>query len=179
VGGASAALASSSIRNGIAGFLLKGHDDGRGVTVDVLASSRQGLADQSMYNFKKKPMMGNGFQVSEEMQMYNSSDLRLIVTAPIEKGVWVTAVLEEGGVVGMLIFICFIFHAFYCFVRQKAYTAASVLAVLLVSNLGEFTMFSMSYTGGMMWALVFVGAVMDAMRNNGERKLAMPYYYWR
>jgi len=168
--GACALLFSSSGRTGLARYVLKKDDVEtlEGHTTEDVISSRQGLMDEAMINFKKKPMIGNGFQVSEEFIGVN--DFRSMLSAPIEKGVWVTAVLEEGGVFGLLLFAGFGIFAIFKLSRMHAYTAASILFTIFVLNLGEFTAFSMSGTGGFYWGLCFIGAVMDAQRLKSERE---------
>lgn len=75
-----------------------------------------------------------------------------------------TAVLEEGGVFDMLLFVLFVLVSFAAMLARQAFVVLSCLVVLLVSNLGEFTFFPMSGAGGVMWALVFAGLALDAQR---------------
>lgn len=131
---------------------------------ESLTSSRQGLVDIALYNFKKKPLIGNGFQVSEQMENMHFNGFASYLSAPIEKGVWIYAVLEEGGVVGMILFAGFLIVAFFQSVHNKAYITASMIFCGAIVNMGEFAYFSMSYTGGFMWALTFAAVVMDAQR---------------
>ena len=149
-------------------FLLKTSDASSAVNTDVVISSRQGLIDRSMYYFKKKPLMGNGFQVSEKMERLKIRDIKSILSAPIEKGVWVSAVLEEGGVIGWLLFVGFLVGCITTSIKRRAYTGASCLFVCTLTNLGEFTFFSMSYTGGFVWAMVFVGLALDIRKMKDE-----------
>jgi len=178
--GAGVAISSSSSQIGIKKFILKYADEtasDKDFTLTEITSSRQGLVESAVENFRKSPMIGNGFQVSEGMAANRISEFKLILTAPIEKGVWTTAILEEGGVIGMAIFILFLVTTVVAFIKRRCYTALATLIVLVVSNFGEFTMFSMSYTGGMMWALVFAGSIMDALRECERRVESMspPY----
>lgn len=129
-----------------------------------LTSSRQGLVDIALYNFRKKPLLGNGFQVSEAMEKSHFNGLKDYLSAPIEKGVWIYAVLEEGGVVGFILFAGFLIIAFCQSVHNKAYITASMIVCGALMNMGEFAYFSMSYTGGFLWALTFAAVVMDAQR---------------
>ena len=133
-------------------------------TMENLVSSRQGLVDRAMANFHESPWIGNGFQVSEMQKGMKVSSWKQLLSAPIEKGVWVVAVLEEGGVFGMVLFCLFLLIAFYCLLSRQAFIGAAVLFVFIVSNLGEFTFFSMSAMGGIFWAMVFLGVAMDAAR---------------
>ncbi|MEG1933220.1 MAG: O-antigen ligase family protein [Kiritimatiellia bacterium] len=131
---------------------------------DRLVSSRQGLVDDMMVNFRKSPIIGNGFQVSAQMQGIRIFSWKQLLSAPIEKGVFIPAVLEEGGVVGMILFCIFLVVSFYSFLTRHAYIGACALFVFLVANLGEFSLFSMSSIGGLMWAIVFIGLGIDAHR---------------
>ena len=132
-------------------------------------SSRQGLMDQAMYNWRKKPVIGNGFQVSEQMQYEKRSGLGGILSAPIEKGVWVTAVLEEGGVIGMTLFCIFWISAVLTLWAAGYCATSAMLLSLIVMNMAEFTMFSMSGAGGFIWCLIFVMSILEGRRVNEER----------
>ncbi|MGN0885696.1 MAG: O-antigen ligase family protein, partial [Candidatus Spyradenecus sp.] len=138
-------------------------------TVENLVSTRQGLMDNAITNFKESPWIGNGFQVSEDFAHREIVSWKQVLSAPIEKGVWVTAVLEEGGVFGMLLFVIFILTAIFGLLSRQAITGAAALFIFIISNLGEFTFFSMSYTGGLMWAMVFTGVALDAQRLKEDR----------
>lgn len=137
-------------------------------TFEGMVSSRQGLVDQAMENFHESPWIGNGFQVSEMQKDMRIDSWKQLLSAPIEKGVWVVAVLEEGGVFGMVLFCLFLLIAFYCLLSRQSFIGAAVLFVFIVSNLGEFTIFSMSYTGGLFWAMIVMGVAMDAARLKQE-----------
>lgn len=143
------------------------------VSVESVVSSRQGLMERALYNFRQKPIIGNGFQVSESMEGSERGGLRSILSAPVEKGVWLTAVLEEGGIVGWSIFVLFIVVALRKLVQRKGYCSASVFFTIVVLNMGEFTMFSVSGIGGFYWCLCFVGAIMDAHR---LREMNLTYF---
>lgn len=159
-------VALPSGRAGISRFLLKGHSDR--VSVEGVMNTRQFIIDRQLENFKKSPLLGHGFQVDEEMEGEKRNSLKEILSAPIEKGVWVTAVLEEGGIAGWLIFAIFLLTCIVGSAQRKAYIGSSSLFVVMMTNLGEFTFFSMSYTGGFCWAMVFAGLAMDAQRLREE-----------
>ena len=164
-------LLNPSSRNSLQRFLVK-HDVGEGekvqVNVENFTSSRMGLVDRALTNFKESPLIGNGFQVSDEMKNVKIQSIKDLLSAPIEKGVWIVAVLEEGGVVGWVIFTTFLITAILKFIKYRAYISASVLLVFTASNMGEFSFFSMSYLGGFMWALVFAAVVLDSTRAKAE-----------
>lgn len=164
--GAGMLLSLPSVRQGTMNFVMKwGGDQVRAseLTIENIYATRQGKIDEALYHFKKSPIIGNGFQVSEAMQGQGRSGLRTVLSAPVEKGVWVFAVLEEGGVVGMSLFLFFVIVALRGMVRQRAYIGASFFITFLVSNMGEFSFFSMSYIGGFMWAMLSLGLVLDLL----------------
>ncbi len=159
-------LATPGMRAAVARFALKYTSEGSSLEVntETLMVTRQGLVNSQLANFAESPWIGNGFQVSKELGEKDYSSWTQYLSAPIEKGVWVTAVLEEGGIFGMLLFVLFLLIAFPLLIARKAYLGVSALFVFVVSNLGEFTFFSMSANGGIMWAMVFAGLALDAQR---------------
>lgn len=174
-------LCLPSGRAGIRNFVLKQKEDsGKQVTFEEFTSSRMGLVEKSMYYFRQKPFTGNGFQVSDDMINQQRGSLASYISAPIEKGFWPSAVLEEGGVPGLILFSGFLIIAFVMLVRRKAYVAASTLFSITIINLGEFGFFAMSFTGGLQWAIVFAGAALDAHRIKEQKMMNQQrvYHYW-
>ena len=165
--GGIAFMATPSMRESAVQFIFKtrGAEIAKeSQTYERLLSSRQGLIDHAMENFHESPWIGNGFQVSEMQKDLRVTSWKQLLSAPIEKGVWVVAVLEEGGIFGMVLFCLFLLIAFGCLLSRQAFIGAAALFVTLISNLGEFTFFSMSYMGGLFWSMVFLGITMDAAR---------------
>ena len=163
-------LCVPSVQDKVARFILKFDTDAtlEDISFEGVTVTRQSAVDFAMYNFRKKPLTGNGFQVSEDMAYTTRRSFKEYLSAPVEKGVWVSAVLEEGGVVGFVLFAGFLLVAFLTFVSRKAYAAASVLFTMAVENLGEFTVFSMTGAGGVVWLCVFCATVLDAHRNKAR-----------
>lgn len=159
-------LASPGVREGALRFLVKYTTEGSEMALDyeTLSATRQGAMEESMNNFKASPWIGNGFQVTRQYEGFEAHSWKQLLSAPIEKGVWVTAVLEEGGIFGMALFVLFLLSVLIAFLSRRAYIGASAFVVLIVSNLGEFTVFSMTATGGFLWSMVFLGVAMDANR---------------
>lgn len=162
-------------RQKVADFVLKfNREEKRAVTMTEVTMTRQGAWDRSLYYFKKSPMVGNGFQVSEDFAGLKISNPFKVLSAPIEKGTWVTAVLEEGGIVGMALFLIFVLVVIRSLLVHHAYMGVSAFLTLLLLNLGEFTMFSMTAAGGLLWAMVFVGVIFDSQRIRAEAFQSMP-----
>lgn len=161
---------SSSFQRGIRKFATKFGDDGGTITTEQVIMTRQGKIDEALDGFAKSPLIGNGFQVGESMKNLKLGGGVSILSAPIEKGVWVTAILEEGGVVGWVIFVTFLMSCVIMSIRRKAYIGAAALFLFTMTNLGEFTFFSMSYAGGYAWAMVFTGLALDIRKMKDENE---------
>lgn len=165
--GGLAFMATPGMRQSAVKFIYKVRGDGVLEEVqgfDQMISTRQGLMDDAMVNFKESPFIGNGFQVTKQLAQEERTSWKQYITAPVEKGVWVTAVLEEGGVFGMILFVIFLLTAFGKLLARHAVVGASIFFVMVVANLGEFTIFSMSGMGGIFWAMIFLGLAIDAHR---------------
>ena len=162
-------VCTPAMQDKAAKFLLKQGDQVEKVTVERIVNSRQGLMESALYNFRKSPLIGNGFQVSVDMKDMKTKG-QAVLSAPIEKGVWVTAVLEEGGVVGWTVLVLFFIGCISKSIRRGAYIGASCLFVSILINLGEFSLFSMSYVGGFTWAMVFMGLALDMRKMSDENE---------
>ena len=163
-----AAIALPSVRERALGFVLKfsggSGTQAKDLTMENITSSRQALVEMSLAGFRDKPLLGNGFQVGWWMKFERRRGLKDYLSAPIEKGVWPTAILEEGGVIGLVFFGGFLLVAIVMLIKRHAYCGACVLWTFMIANFGEFSFFSMSYIGGFEWALVFVGLILDGQR---------------
>ncbi len=175
--GGCAFMATPSLRQSAIKFIFKtrGQEIAKeSQTFEQFTSSRQFLVDHAMANFKESPWIGNGFQVSSWQKDIKITSWKQLLSAPIEKGVWVPAILEEGGIFGMILICFFWLYAFSTMLARHAFIGASSLFVLFVSNLGEFTMFSMSGVGGILWAMIFMGIAIDAARIRQEAMVWQP-----
>ena len=157
-------------RQGMVNYALKySNDDHAKFSTEEMMATRQALIDRAIYNWRKKPLIGNGFQVSDEMQYEHRKGFADYLSAPIEKGVWISAVLEEGGVIGLSLFCFFWITAFFSLWAGRFYGTASLLLSLVIMNMAEFTIFSMSGIGGFIWCLVFMMAILEGWRVDSER----------
>lgn len=166
-----AVLAVPNVRRGVVRFALKYNQTAETseFSTEEMLSTRQGIMDEQLAHFRRSPLIGNGFQVSYSHSFLKHMKLHNLLTAPVEKGVWVTAVLEEGGLIGFLLFVGFALTAGMLLLRRGAYTALVSFGTMLVSNMGELMMFSMTATGGFIWTFVFVSAAFDAARVQSDR----------
>lgn len=162
-----ALFATPGIRDKALGFVLKTSEEAVATeefSFERFTHSRQGLMDSSLANFEESPAIGNGFQVVKRFEDMDIRSWKQLMSAPVEKGVWITAVLEEGGIFGFIIFCGFLLFVFPLLLSRQAYLGTCAFFVFVVSNLGEFTFFSMSGGGGVHWALIFVGLSLDVLR---------------
>lgn len=173
--GGIALFAVSSLREGVAKFVLKYAEAGTEVTMEEVLSTRQGAMDAQLENFSESPVIGNGFQVSKQMENEEIVSAAQLLSAPVEKGVWITAVLEEGGIIGMVLLLLFFFVAGVRLWERQAYIGLALFVVIIVCNLGEFTMFSVTSVGGLMWAMLFCGLALDAQRKREQQQ----WQHWR
>ena len=162
------AFCMPTVRNGIQSYVLKWNKGDSKITAENVISSRQALLNETIHNWQKSPWIGNGFQVAKHMRGRKRETLSSLLTAPMEKGFFVTAILEEGGVFGMPFFIVFFVSIIWVSAKRGAYIASACSFLLMVANMGEFMMFSMSYTGGFLWAMVFAGLALDTQRMKAE-----------
>lgn len=167
-------VAVPAVRERVAQYVLKYGKDTKSMTMDDILKSRQSKLDEMFLHIKQKPLLGNGFQVSEEMAYQKRSGFVSYLSAPVEKGTWIFAIVEEGGAVGMLFFCVWLLVVFALLIKRHAYIGISVFFALLTANLGEFSIFSMSYSGGFFWAFVFVGICFDVQRMKGS---SMPVFF--
>lgn len=162
-----AILFTPQLREGIMKFVLKYNDDSvtaQNMNMEDVVKTRQGLVESQLYNFSLRPATGWGFQVSPKVaEMVQHTD-GLILTAPVEKGVWITAILEEGGVIGEILYVGYFIVAFFLLYSRKVYMGAGMFIMIHISNFGEMTMFSMSGIGATMYLLLFMAVIFDAKR---------------
>lgn len=168
-----ACIGIPSIQKSIVKYALKYYSDDGNASVnwETATATRQGLMDTAMRDFKNKPLLGNGFQVDERLVLTMGNKGGLILSAPVEKGVWITALLQEGGIIGFLLYIFFAIGVAIRMFSLRYYIGLSMFVLFHLLNLGEFTIFSMSGMGGFFWTLVFLGLIADECRKREKRSV--------
>lgn len=145
-------------------------DDTRSLS-EAVTSSRQGLIDKSMRDFRRNPMLGSGFQVAEyTAEQVARSGSGLVISAPIEKGVLPVMVLGETGVIGAVVFAIFLISFYTTSCSRRLYVTAALFTVLLATNMGEATFFSPGGGGGVLWTISIIGGYCIDMQLARERK---------
>ncbi len=151
-------------------FLLKSYSGETAVSKELIMASRSSVYERTLENWRRKPIVGNGFQVSDEMEGIRINGIRDMLSAPVEKCTWVYAILEEGGVIGMILFVLFLLISLGLMVKRHAYIGASMLFTFVMVNFGEFGIFSMSADGGLFWCMVFIGVILDHKRQIAAKR---------
>ena len=152
-------------------------DEDRRSLSEAVTSSRQGLMEESMRDFKRNPMFGSGFQVAEyTAEQVARSGSGLVISAPIEKGVLPIMVLGETGVVGAIVFAIFLISFYTTSCNRRLYVTAALFTVLLATNMGEATFFSPGGSGGLLWTISIIGGYCIDMQLARDRKYAYIAY---
>lgn len=126
--------------------------------IDAVVTSRLGLVEENMKDFRENKLLGKGFQVSRDLrEKFSNQGNTLVLTAPIEKGLLPLMILGETGIIGAVAFIVFLLH-FYSECSKYRLTVSSImLTVFLATNIGEATFFSTGGIGGLLWAFCIIG----------------------
>ena len=123
---------------------------------EALTSTRQGLIELSLEEFRMNPLFGMGFQVNFETDiLYGGKGF--VLSAPVEKGLLPTVILGEGGIVGSIAFIIFLISFYSICSRKRLHITIAMFTVVLATNVGEATFFSPGGIGGIIWVLSVVG----------------------
>lgn len=158
----------SEVSNNTISLWLRKVDDVEGDSrslSEAVTSSRQGLIDESMRDFRRNPLFGSGFQVAEyTADLVAQSGASFIISAPIEKGVLPVMVLGETGVIGAIVFAIFLISFYTTSSRRRLYVTAALFTVFLATNMGEATFFSPGGAGGLLWTVSIVGGYCIDMR---------------
>ena len=127
-------------------FIFK--KDSAASVLKVGEASRGVLVFPMLTNIVENPMTGIGFGVASQPSkriIHREGALGIPVGAPVEKGVTPLAILEELGVLGLIVVVLWV----WMLIRrsyQSGFTPFLVLSTVLFTNLGEASLFS---TGGM------------------------------
>jgi len=149
-------------------FLRKGAGEDA-TMAESLVASRLELTEYSYRNFLRRPVLGNGFQVTESMRFYGFSSLGLAASAPIEKGVLPTMILEEGGVIGFAVFAAFVLSVLGASLRFGCLRFLATFSTFLALNSGEATFFSVTGPGGLYWTICVLALVIDWKEDDAAR----------
>ncbi len=130
---------------------------------EAVTESRQGLIEQCLHDYRRAPLLGSGFQVSESHREQYEAGIINLFSASIEKGILPLMVLGETGILGLSVFLIFLW-SFWMGCGNKRYIATFTLFVVLLStNMAEATFFSPGGGGGILWMICIVGGFLIDM----------------
>jgi hypothetical protein len=158
-------------------FIRKNDDvsaDTRTVS-EAFTESRMGSVEMNLYDFKRNPLMGSGFQVWEKHRYEKRSGFFSYLSASVEKGLLPLLVLGEGGIVGAVLFLCFCISFYRGCSKNRLVATPCMMTAFLMSNFGEATFFSPGAVGGVLWIISILGGYsLDIISKQNER-LSLPW----
>ena len=150
----------SEIALGLSGFAFKGRT---GIGESFYAS-RGFLIESSLRNFREHPWLGIGFGVASDPWSFiveRDPWFGLPISASVEKGFLLVALLEEIGVVGFALFLTMLVALLRpVFSRRASYPAAVLATAALMVNFGESVFFAVGGFGMLVWLLLGWARVM-------------------
>jgi hypothetical protein len=132
---------------------------------EALTSSRMGLIEQSMMEFRRNPTFGSGFQVAwYTKEQYEAVGGGFVISAPIEKGILPMMIIGETGIVGAVTFAFFCIGFICVCIKKHYFVMLNLFAVFFVINMGEATFLSPGGGGGIEWVICVAGGfLLDTM----------------
>ncbi len=150
------ALLSPSIQNRLLEFIQKNPETELELS-ERFEASRGGLISKSIENFQKSPVIGIGFGVAsdrEALAVDRSSTFGVPLSAPTEKGFLPSAILEETGILGTILFLVL----FVLLVKPVIISSYGELAWMMMAaisvNVGEMIFFSFGGPGLFVWLII-------------------------
>ncbi len=119
--------------------------------------ARTQMVDEQLANFTSRPLTGIGFGVPSNEDAWvrvQSGFLGIPTSYTTEKGFLPSAVLEETGLIGAVLIVCFGFMLLKPLLHATdyAYTAAMLSCILV--NVGEMAFFSFGAYGLYFWLIL-------------------------
>lgn len=143
---------------------------------EAFTSSRMGLVEYNLHDFKLNPILGKGFQVMDwHAAAYQSGQIS-VLSAPIEKGVLPLMVLGETGVVGAIVFVLFLISFYTTCVKKKYRVLLCLFTAVMASNMSEASFFSPGGATAQWTAAIIGGFDLDLImkRSNERLRIGMP-----
>lgn len=159
-----------TVSNRVVNFLAKDRSlSSTSVSFERFTKSRQGLVDVSLQNFNENPILGIGFGAPNEYYEFEVKYLpntSIPISASIEKGNFISQMLEEVGLFGILSFSIFIFSLLYNTLKHNKIFIGFLLGPLIL-NMGEATIFSANGQGVFLWTLLIIPLIIKNEKKEG------------
>lgn len=132
--------------------------------IDSFGESRGHLIRKSLDNFFQNPLTGIGLGINSDFN-FNSAQLSgkldIPFSAPTEKGFMPTAILEELGVLGGVLTLCYLIIITLKIPFSNSNNYAWLYFATLSINFGEFIFFSFGGLGLFQWLLIGFCSTLD------------------
>lgn len=147
-------LAVPTVSDNVARFIGKWGGD-KGVA-DRFQESRGWLIDLQWQSFLASPWTGHGFQVypSGVFPGGVTEVMGIPVSASVEKGFIGTAVLEETGIIGSVVFVGFVLGLLRLTLSNGDVRSVCLFLACIFINLGECVVFAMGGLGLYVWLMI-------------------------
>lgn len=135
--------------------------------LDVYLQTRGELIFTSYDNIYQKFWNGIGFGLAsqpEQMMIIREEYFGIPLNAPVEKGQFIIAILEELGFFGLIFFIIFLLKCLNSALNSRS-NFISIFFIVLFFNLGESSFFSTGGIGGLL-NIFFTMAIAHKNFNN-------------
>lgn len=139
-------------------------------TVEAFTSSRQGLIELNVEDFRKNAIWGSGFQVDSTTKEKFENGQVNVFSASIEKGLLPLMILGETGIVGAIVFFLFLVSFYVTCHSRHLIATSSLFTVYLATNMAEATFFAPSGGGGVEWIVLVVGGFVIDMNSLVDKK---------
>jgi len=127
-----------------------------GTVWEGFQASRGALIERSLAGFSASPYIGVGFGLHGTL--YDSWEVTYVfgfpVGAPLEKGFAITALLEETGLVGLILFLTLLWALLKTIARSADPSIMGITVAALATNFGESTLLSAGGMGLYVWLLI-------------------------
>ena len=138
--------------DGIRDFVVK-RETALGAPIETTRNFKR---TEQMLAFKENPFIGNGFGVPSTSAAYyypQRRDEGFSLSAPVEKNFMPTAVLEEVGILGAVVFMFFLFGLVWPIFQWGSFASGWLAFAVLFSNMGEVSFFSFGGIGLFVWVM--------------------------
>jgi len=157
-----AILASGAFNEELESLVYKyDSEEASGDLSAAFEASRGAAVDMHIRNFLDAPLTGHGFGVHREGVGGGERNIVRVmgipVSAPAEKGIVFTAVLEEVGVFGGLLFYALLISIIAVAAGGSSPGASAMVIGAIAVNFGEAIFFATGGMGLFMWAVIGFG----------------------
>ncbi len=146
-------VTSSTLRTMANDFVYKrGSGD-----IEEAVSSRASGYEAQLINFTQRPLLGHAFGVYPGKKAASKGVTEFMgipISAPVEKGLILTALLEETGLIGTILFLTLIVAISKRCLKTQNLGWIAIFFTCLFINIGEAVFFSVGGIGLFYWILM-------------------------